>query len=152
MSYPPLNHPMVGRDGLITVPWRNYFQTLSAGIVPGATAINQLTGDVTAGPGVGSQVATIAALAVTTGKIANDAVTYAKIQNVAANSYLGRVDAASGDVGEVTLAASQLAGRGSSGNIAAVTLGTNLSMSGTTLNATAIPAGDVTSVFLLMGA
>ena len=49
--------------------------------------------------------------------IDNDAVTYAKIQNVsAASKLLGRGDSGSGDVQEITL-------------------GTNLSMSGTTLNA-----------------
>jgi hypothetical protein len=67
--------------------------------------------------------------------ITNDAVTYAKLQNVAANSVLARAAATSGDVGEVALAASQLLGRGSTGDVAAITLGTNLSMSGTTLNA-----------------
>lgn len=50
--------------------------------------------------------------------IDNDAVTYAKMQNVsAASKLLGRGDSGSGDVQEITL-------------------GTNLSMSGTTLNAT----------------
>lgn len=49
--------------------------------------------------------------------IDNDAVTYAKIQNVsAASKLLGRGDSGSGDPQEITL-------------------GTNLSMSGTTLNA-----------------
>lgn len=47
---------------------------------PGA-GITQLTGDVTAGPGVGSQAATIANLAVTTAKIANAAVTALKLAN-----------------------------------------------------------------------
>lgn len=49
-------------------------------LVPSSgSGLDQLTGDVTAGPGSGSQVATIAALAVTTAKIAALAVTGAKI-------------------------------------------------------------------------
>lgn len=64
--------------------------------------INQLTGDVTAGPGSGSQAATIANNAVTTAKIANDNVTYAKIQNVSATDrLLGRDTAAAGDIEEI---------------------------------------------------
>jgi hypothetical protein len=80
------------------------------------TGITQLTGDVTAGPGNGSQTATIA----------DDAVTYAKMQNVSA--------------------ASKLLGRGSasgSGDVEEITLGTGLSMSGTTLSATGGGTGDV---------
>lgn len=77
------------------------------------TGITQLTGDVTAGPGNGSQAATIP----------NNTVTYAKMQDVsAASKLLGRGDSGSGDPQEIAL-------------------GTGLSMSGTTLNAT---AGTVT--------
>ncbi|SRR5580765_3126953 len=122
-------------------------------ITSGGAGINELTGDVTAGPGTGSQVATIAANAVTNTKlrdsaalsvigrsansggdpadistsaasaavlresgstigfgtvatagIANDAVTYAKIQNISATQLLlGRNSAGSGDVEEVTI-------------------------------------------------
>lgn len=58
------------------------------------TGINQLTGDVTAGPGTISQVATIA----------NSAVTYAKMQNVSATKrILGRKTAGAGVVEECTI-------------------------------------------------
>lgn len=60
-----------------------------------AAGITQLTGDVTAGPGSGSQAASIP----------NDTVTYAKMQNVSATDrVLGRDTAGSGDVEELTVA------------------------------------------------
>lgn len=54
-------------------------------------------------------------LAVTAAKIADDTVTFAKLQNIATARLLGRATAASGDIEELTL-------------------GTNLSFTGTTLN------------------
>ena len=76
-----------------------------------------LTGDVT-GSGTTSFAATIA----------NDAVTYSKIQNVSgASLLLGRGAGAGG------------------GDVQEISLGTNLTMSGTTLNA-AVASGTVTSV------
>ena len=56
-------------------------------------------------------------------------------QNVSANSILARADATNGAVGEVAIGLSQLFGRGASGDLTPITLGTNLSMSGSTLNA-----------------
>lgn len=66
--------------------------------------------------------------------VANDAVTYAKMQNVTANSVVARAAATDGDASAVALSASQLLGRGSTGDVAAITLGTGISMSGTTLS------------------
>lgn len=76
-------------------------------------------------------------LAVATANIADEAVTYAKIQDVAGNSVLARAASGDGNVSAVGLSASELLGRGSTGNVANISLGTNLSMSGTTLNAAA---------------
>ena len=78
------------------------------------------------------------------GTIANAAVTYAKIQDVAGNSVLARAANGDGHVSAVALSASQLLGRGSTGNVANISLGTNLSMSGTTLNAAAGGVGKQT--------
>ncbi len=68
--------------------------------------------------------------------IDNRAVTYAKIQNASANTVIARAANSAGSVGEIALSASQLLGRGSAGDVAAITLGSGLSMSGTTLSAT----------------
>jgi len=91
--------------------------------------IDQLTGDVTAGPGSGSQVATIS----------NNAVTYAKMQDISA--------------------ASRLLGRGSAagaGDPQEISLGSGLTMTGTTLSAagsggTVTNTGTLTSGKLIQG-
>ncbi len=95
-------------------------------VIGGGTASGTNTGDQTitltadvTGSGTGSFATTIANNAVTTVKINNSAVTLAKIANAAANS--------------------MLLGAGSAGSgipYAEITLGTNLTMVGTTLNAT----------------
>ena len=81
---------------------------------------------------------------VETSMIQDDAVTYSKIQNVGGNSILARAASGSGDLSEVSLASSRLLGRGSTGNVAAISLGSGLLMSGTTLSAT--NTGTVTNV------
>ncbi len=76
------------------------------------------------------------------------AITYAKIQDVSGNSILGRAASGAGVLSEIAIGSSQLFGRGSTGNITAITLGTGLSMSGTTLSATGsgTPAGSTGQV------
>jgi hypothetical protein len=90
--------------------------------IPTNTVLGRVAGDIVAAQVVGAQIAT-------------NAVALNKIANVGANIVLARAAATTGNVGEVAIGASQLLGRGSTGDIAAITLGTNLSMSGTTLNA-----------------
>lgn len=87
----------------------------------GTLSSAELSGDVTTS---GSNATTIANNAVTTVKILDANVTYAKIQDVsAASKLLGRGDSGAGDVQEITL-------------------GTGLSMSGTTLNSSG-GSGDI---------
>jgi hypothetical protein len=66
-------------------------------------------------------------------------VAFANIAQLSANSVAANPTTGSGDIQAVSLSASQLLGRGASGNVAAITLGTNLSMSSTTLNADYVP-------------
>ena len=96
------------------------WQTISGG----GGGITDLTGDVAAS-GTGSVTATIQANAITTTKINDKAVTYAKIQDVATNRLLGRATAGAGVAEEIQL-------------------GSGLSFTGTTLNT--VNNGTVTGV------
>lgn len=99
----------------ITVNAKGLITSASSGAIVGVTDGDK--GDITVS-GTGT-VWTIDNLAVTTGKIADDAVTYAKMQNVSA--------------------ASRILGRGSAagaGNVEEMTLGAGLSLTGTVLAST----------------
>ena len=70
--------------------------------------------------------------------IFNNSITNILLALMTANSV--KAAGSSGAASDIALAASQLMGRGASGDVAAITLGTNLSMSGTTLNSTGATA------------
>jgi len=63
-------------------------------------------------------------------------VAFANIAQLSANTFAANPTASAGDISGVALAASNLAGRGSSGNIAAITLGASLTMTGAVLSVT----------------
>lgn len=104
----------VNRGAITSADWSTFNAKQAAG-----DYITALTGDIVAA-GPGSAASTIQSNAVTTTKINNNAVTYAKIQAASTQALLGA--SAAGNFGEITL-------------------GTNLSMTGSVLNAsTAFPS------------
>ena len=112
--------PLVGTEEVLINDAGTLKKTTTQDIADLAAAgsgITELTGDVTAGPGTGSQAATIP----------NNTVTYAKMQNVSA--------------------ASRLIGRGSAsgaGDPEEITLGSGLTMTGTVLSASGGGGATVT--------
>lgn len=93
-----------------------------------------LTGDVTATQGSNATT------------IANNAVTNAKAADMAANTVKVNNTASPADPVDMAVAANTLVGRGSTGNITGITLGTNLSFAGGVLNATGGSGAGISEV------
>ena len=73
---PPLNQDPIERGTMRwTLPWYQYFQKLQAGIATIINGITQLTGDVIAGPGSGSQAASLSTTGVVAGSYTNTNLT-----------------------------------------------------------------------------
>jgi hypothetical protein len=100
---------------------------------------------------VGRVAGNIVAAQVVTDQITDNAVTFAKLQDGVANTVIARAAATNGDVAGVSLAASQLLGRGPAGDITAISLGGNLSITGTTLNSTGSGGGIADGATLTTG-
>lgn len=83
---------------------------------------------------------------ISTGVWAGTDILLSRLAQVTANTVLTNASSSTSDISTTTLGANNLLGRGSSGDISAISLGANLSFSGTTLNAVGFGAGSVKHV------
>jgi hypothetical protein len=109
-----------------------------------ASGITQLTGDVTAGPGSGSQAATIPSNTITTAKVADDQITNAKLAEMATQTIKGNDSASTANPSDLSIAQVQALIGGGGGGGAAPTIADILVFGGGSDGDATISSGTTT--------
>lgn len=136
-------------NGLTFTSLSNGF-TITGGTTPATLTVSSSAS--VSGTNTGDQIITLTGDVTGSGSssfatsISNNAVTFAKFQAISANTIVGNFTSSTANIQTLSLASNQLLGRGSTGNISAISLGTGLSFSSAILSATSQVGGSNTNV------